>query len=313
MLYRGVMEMSLPRGWEKSLTCTCRRRREWFNMTSQQVQMPFAQISKDSLRLDLGSIMMIPPAGPECIFARSLNCLTNGGHLIYGRNRKGDQMKKTVALITLSFLILANRPVAAQEGAAPPLTHLARVAKQRKTSRIIWGVVETLIGGGMALGVSGSSVVELRLIGGGLTALGLKNLIFKSAAENAMAKALTIADDQGRDKAEGEALKSLVPLALLGRIVTGGFFLIWAAAIWSLPQPTAFLPGWSSYNKNMKLIVISGCTAKAADAFFNPSLVEKEYAKYKAERQTPRDENRGWNIGVGLVRKGFALTVVYTF
>jgi hypothetical protein len=50
-------------------------------MRSQQVQMPFAQISKYSLRLDLGSITMIPPAGPECAFARSLDCLTNGGHL----------------------------------------------------------------------------------------------------------------------------------------------------------------------------------------------------------------------------------------
>jgi hypothetical protein len=49
-------------------------------MTSQQAQLSFVQISKYSLRLDLGSVKRVPPAGPECTFARPLNCLNNGDH-----------------------------------------------------------------------------------------------------------------------------------------------------------------------------------------------------------------------------------------
>jgi hypothetical protein len=210
-------------------------------------------------------------------------------------------------------------PAAARPGVPPiisyPTPHLDAVARDHKTSRLVSGAVELLIGG-IALAVSGKGDAGSRsttlLVGGGLSVLGLKNIVFRSAAETAHDRVEHIEDPRAREQAEGDALRALATGGALRRIISGFFWLGMGGL--ALAMPTADVaPEFAEANKAMKYLIGIPCFGRAASSFFTKSTDEKHWRKFQEERAAGERTGWAWDLGIAPLRRGAALTLSCSF
>lgn len=210
-------------------------------------------------------------------------------------------------------------PVAARPGIPPiityPTPHLDAVARDHKTSRLVSGAVELLIGG-IALAVSGKGDAESRsttlLVGGGLSVLGLKNIIFRSAAETAHDRVEHIEDPRAREQAEGDALRALSTGGALRRIISGVFWLGMGGLAFAIPTADV-TPEFAEANKAMKYLIGIPCFGRAASSFFTKSTEEKHWKRFQEERAAGERAGMAWDLGIAPLRRGAALTLSCSF